>query len=71
MNTEVLIDYSTPCMAAERALKDLHNHMLAGEYEKAMRAAIEAMTDVRLTYQSISHMKEQRDALRKQTPPVR
>jgi hypothetical protein len=29
------------------------------------------MTDVRLTYQSISHMKEQRDALRKQTPPVR
>lgn len=71
MNTEVLIDYAQPCMAAERALRDLHNHMLAGEYDAALESALEAVTQVRLTYNSIVHMKDQRDALHQQTPSVR
>lgn len=71
MNHEVLIDYAEPCMAAERALKDLHNSMLAGEYDEALQAALRAATEARLTYQAIVYMKEKYDALRQQTPSVR
>jgi len=70
MKTDVLIDYAQPCMAAEKALRDLHNYTLEGKYEEAMRAALDAATEARLTYQALVHMKEQRDAVRQQTPPL-
>lgn len=70
MNTEVLIDYAGPCMAAERALRDLHEHMLEGKYDAALTAALEVATQARLTYNAIVHMKEQRDVIRQQTTPL-
>ena len=70
MNTEVLIDYAGPCMAAERALRDLHERMLEGKYEEALVAALETATQARLTYNAIVHMKEQRNAVRQQTPSL-
>jgi hypothetical protein len=71
MNQNTLIDYASPCMAAEKALRDLHNAVLERKYDEAMKLALEAAAEARLTYHAIAHMKEQSDALRKQTPPVR
>jgi hypothetical protein len=70
MSTDVLIDYASPCMAAERALKDLHNYALEGKYDEALAAALETVTQARLTYHALVHMKEQYDAIRQQTPPL-
>ncbi len=69
MKQDTLIDYAAPCMAAERALRDLHNAVLEGKYDEAMKLALEAAAEARLTYHAISHMKDQH-ALRQQTPPV-
>ena len=71
MKTDVLIDYAAPCMAAEKALRDLHNAVLEGKYDEAMAFALEAAAEARLTYHAISHMKESQDALRQQTSSVR
>jgi hypothetical protein len=70
MSTDVLIDYAAPCMAAEKALRDLHNAVLEGKYDEAMMFALEASAEARLTYHAISHMKESLDAIRQQTPPL-
>lgn len=71
MKQDVLIDYAAPCMAAEKALRDLHNAVLDGKYDEAMMFALEAAAEARLTYHAISHMKESQNALREQTAPVR
>jgi chemotaxis regulatin CheY-phosphate phosphatase CheZ len=69
MKQDTLIDYAAPCMAAEKALRDLHNAVLEGKYDEAMKLALEAAAEARLTYHAIAHMKDQH-ALRQQTPPV-
>ena len=51
-----MIDYSYPCMMAERALKDLHNAAIEGRLEDAKEHALVALAEVRLTYQALSHM---------------
>jgi hypothetical protein len=63
MNVEQVIDYSYPCMMAERALRDLHAAMLCNDHEEAMEHALTAMTEVKMAYNSIVLMKEKRDAL--------
>jgi hypothetical protein len=63
MNVEQVIDYSYPCMMAERALRDLHAAMLHNDHEEAMEHALTAMTEVKMAYNSIVLMKEKRDAL--------
>lgn len=63
MNVEQVIDYSYPCMMAERALRDLHAAMLRNAHEEAMEHALTAMTEVKMAYNSIVLMKEKRDAL--------
>jgi hypothetical protein len=70
MKQDILIDYAAPCMAAEKALRDLHNAVLEGKYDEAMELAIKAVAESRLTYHAIAHMKDQY-ALRQQTSPVR
>jgi hypothetical protein len=70
MKQDTLIDYAAPCMAAEKALRDLHNAVLEGKYDEAMMLALEAAAEARLTYHAITHMKERSNALRQQTPPV-
>lgn len=51
-----MIDYSYPCMMAERALKDLHNAAIEGRLDDAIEHALSALAEVRLTYQALRHM---------------
>lgn len=52
-----MIDYAYPCMMAENALKDLHNAAIEGRLDDAIEHALAALTEVRLTYQALRHMK--------------
>ena len=45
-------------MMAENALKDLHNAAIEGRLEEAKELALEAVTQARLTYQALEHMKQ-------------
>jgi hypothetical protein len=69
MNNAV-VDYAYPMMMAEKALKEAHNHLLNREYDEAIEVMLSAITESKLTLTSIKHMKEQDDALRKQTEAV-
>lgn len=57
-----MIDYSYPCMMAEKALKDLHNAALDNRLEDAQELALVAAAEVRLVYQSLQHMRQERTA---------
>jgi hypothetical protein len=65
-----MIDYAYPMMMTEKALKEAHNHMLDNEYDEAIEKIMVATAEVKLTLNAIKHMKEQRNALRKQTEAV-
>ena len=69
MTPEVLIDYANPCLNAELALKKLHDAMLHNDYDMALEAGIEALTETRMTINAIKHMEEQH-ALRQQAQTV-
>ncbi len=70
MSTEVVIDYAYPMMMAEKALKDAHNCLLRKDFDEAIEQLLVAATETRMTITSVKHMKEQYDALRKQTQTV-
>lgn len=55
-----LIDYAHPAMMAERAMKDMHEAMLMKQYDKALEYAMKAQVEIKITYNSILHEKEQR-----------
>ena len=55
-----MIDYSYPCMMAEKALKDLHNAAIEGRLDEAKEHALEAITEARLVYQALQHMDQER-----------
>ena len=65
-----MIDYAYPMMMTEKAIKEAHNHMLDNEYDKAVEQMFVVMTEAKMTLNAIKHMKEQSDALRKQTKAV-
>lgn len=65
-----MIDYAYPMMMTEKAIKEAHNHMLENEYDAAVEQMLVAITEAKMTLNSIKHMKEQRDALRQQTKAV-
>lgn len=67
---DTIIDYAMPCMNAERALKDAHNAVLENDYDAAISAAMRATGECRLLVVSLKGMKEQQNALRKQTTSV-
>lgn len=56
-----LVDYAMPCMMAEKALKKLHEAMLARDYDAALEQANIAIVEARLTYNAIRHEKEQNE----------
>jgi hypothetical protein len=56
--TVEIVDYAYPCMMAERALKKLHDAMLARKYDEAMSHARTVMVEAKITYNSILHEKE-------------
>jgi hypothetical protein len=55
-----MIDYSYPCIMAEKALKDLHNAAIEGRMDDALEHALVAMAETRLTYQALRHMQSSR-----------
>lgn len=63
MDRNEVIDYAYPCMMAERALRELHQAMLAKEYDAAIEAAHKALVETKMTLNSIVLMKEQEDAV--------
>lgn len=63
MYSEAIIDYAYPCMMAEKALKDVHNAMLAKDYDQAIAYARLAFVEAKLTMHSIELMKEKEDAV--------
>lgn len=65
-----MIDYSYPCMMAERALKDLHNAAIEGRLEDAKEHALVALAEVRLTYQALGHMAGSFANLSNPAPPA-
>lgn len=56
---DVIVDYARPCMMAEKALRDLHEAMLSGNYDAALKHADNAIVETRLTRIAILHQKEQ------------
>lgn len=60
MEVAELIDYAYPAMMAEKALKDLHEAMLLKKYDEALKHAIKAQVEIKMTYNSILHEKEQK-----------
>jgi hypothetical protein len=65
-----LIDYAMPCMKAESALKRLHDAMLNKKYDDALEEALDALVEVKMTYNAVLHAKEQENAVREQAAPV-
>lgn len=65
-----IIDYAMPMMRIEKLLKEMHNDLLENNYAEAQVDAVALITEARILYNTLTLMKEQHDALRKQTPPV-
>lgn len=65
-----IIDYAMPMMRIERLLKDMHNALLENNFDQAQINALVLVTETRILYNTLVLMKEQQDAVRKQTPPV-
>lgn len=59
LKTDVVVDYASPCLKAERALKDLHRAMLEQDYEKAIDYALHALAETKLTLNAIKHTAEE------------
>ena len=53
-----VVDYAYPCMMAEKAMKDLHNAVLEQDLDTAIDKAITALAEVKLTLNSLRHMRE-------------
>ena len=65
-----LIDYAYPLMMAERALKKAHDFLLEEDYILAMDQLEKAIVEVRIARNSVLHIKETSDSIRKQTETV-
>lgn len=65
-----IIDYAMPMMRIEKLLKEMHNQLLDNNFNDASIDALALIAEARILHNTIVLMKEQRDALRKQTPSV-
>lgn len=54
-----MIDYAYPTMMAEKALKELHEAMLARKFEAAKEAALRCISEAKIAYHSIDVMEEE------------
>lgn len=48
-----MIDYAYPTMMAEKALKELHEAMLARKFEAAKEAALRCISEAKIAYHAI------------------
>ena len=53
-----MIDYAYPTMMAAKALKELHEAMLAQKFEAAKEQVLRCMSEARIAYHSITVMEE-------------
>ena len=60
-----IVDYASPCMKAEQALKDAHNAVLEKNLDDAIEQTMEALVHTRLMLVSLKHMKESANELAK------
>ncbi len=65
-----MIDYSYPCMMAEKALKDLHNAAIEGRLDDAKEHALTAIAEARLIYQALQHMGQERSSSSQSKPTL-
>ena len=65
-----IIDYAMPMMRIEKLLKEMHNELLERNFTDASIDTLALIAEARILYNTIVLMKEQQDALRKQTPSV-
>jgi len=57
MKIEKIIDYASPCMNAEHALKEAHSCMLNKHYDDALYECEQAITYVARMMEAIKEMK--------------
>lgn len=57
-----MIDYAYPTMMAEKALRELHEAMLANKFESAKEAALRCISEARIAYHSITEMETENAA---------
>lgn len=62
MRVEQIIDYASPCMSAEKALKDVHKHMTNNNFDGATAAALNASGHIQWMLFTILKMKETNDS---------
>lgn len=62
MHIEQVIDYASPCMSAEKSLKEVHKHMLDGNFDRATAAALNAAGHIQWMLFTIYKMKEAHDS---------
>lgn len=65
-----IIDYAMPMMRIEKLLKDMHNDLLKHNFTDAQTGTLAVIVEARILYTTLTLMKEQQDALRKQTSSV-
>jgi hypothetical protein len=58
-----IVDYASPCMKAEQALRDAHNAVLKRDLDDAIEQTMEALVQTRLMLVSLKHMKESANEL--------
>jgi hypothetical protein len=59
----LMIDYAYPCMMAEKAIKQAHEHMLERQYDEAIEAALGAIAETKLMINAIKDMKERSNGI--------
>ena len=57
MKVDQIIDYASPCMSAEKALKEAHSCMLNRHYDDALYECTQAITYVANMMEAIKEMK--------------
>lgn len=62
----MLIDYARPCMLAEKALKEVHQAMLANDKQDAYEKAADCIAHVEAVLFAITHMQEVENARKAQ-----
>lgn len=62
-----IVDYTLSCMMAEKEVKKLHEAMLDRKYDEALRAATQAIVEMRMTYNAIAHEKAEHENRRRGT----
>jgi len=65
-----IIDYAYPMMMAEKQLRLAHDKLLLQQFDSALEELLKASVEIKMAINSVNYMKEQSDAVRKQTTPV-